>query len=144
MTSKFLLVGMSLFSLSNLSIEAVPAIGYIKKAFETKEPLVDRKIILEILRTMKKEYYTIFRQIAFMSEKIRSDTKFTDEQVTSLIMGEGSNIFFIKEPSNIILNMVSERILQRFHVTSNHTKLFQNKHSTIRVKFISRTISNLV
>lgn len=56
----------------------VPAFSYFKKSYKTEEPLVDRKVVLEVLRAIKRQYYPVFKQIAFMSDKIRSETKFTD------------------------------------------------------------------
>jgi len=44
----------------------------LKKNYKAEEPLVDRKVIIQVLRAMKKQYYPVFKQIAFMSEKIRS------------------------------------------------------------------------
>lgn len=39
---------------------------------------------------MKRRYYPILKQIAFMVQKIKHDTKFKDEEIAELVMGADS------------------------------------------------------
>ena len=51
---------------------------------------VDRARMLAIFRTMKYRYYPILKQVAFMFQRIRKETKLPEEEITDLIMGPQS------------------------------------------------------
>ena len=51
--------------------------------------------MVEILLAMKRRYYPILKQIAFMVQKIKHETKFKDEEIKELVMGKDSIYWLI-------------------------------------------------